>query len=343
MKPHYLELLKQVKDEHEREKSYTKNSRVLIIDGTNTYLRVFSANPALNDNGEHVGGIYGFINTLKNIVNLINPTRVIIVFDGKGGSQRRKKMYSNYKQGRALKSKLNRVLDLDISDEQRLLRMEFARLLNYLECLPITVLSYDYVEADDVIAYITTNCLSEDIVIYSNDKDYFQLINDRVSVYFPAKSKLYKKQDIIGEYGLLPENFIWNKVILGDRSDNVTGVKGIGETKFNTAFTFLKERVYSLDEFKNALTEYDNKIINKVKESIDILTRNYYIMQLADVDISGSTKSKIREIVDGDVQPLNKHKLKNLFIEDRMTGLIKNFELWLSTNFDKLNKYRNEK
>lgn len=343
MKPHYLELLKQVKDDHEREKSYTKNSKVLIIDGTNTYLRVFSANPALNDNGEHVGGVYGFINTLKTIMNLINPTRVIIVFDGKGGSQRRKKMYSGYKQGRALKSKLNRVLDLDIPDEQRILRMQFARLLDYLECLPVTVLSYDYVEADDVIAYITTSCLSEQVVIYSNDKDYFQLINDNVSVYFPAKSKLYKRQDIIDEYGILPENFIWNKVILGDRSDNVSGVKGIGETKFNAAFTFLKERIYSLDEFKTALTEHDNKIINTVKESIDILIRNYYIMQLADVQISGNTKSKIREILDGDIQPLNKYRLKKLFLDDKMGGLIKNFELWLSTNFDKLNKYRNDK
>lgn len=342
MKAKYAELLKQVEQEHANGTSLSKNSKVLIIDGTNTYFRTFSASPALNDNGEHVGGFYGFINTLKNIIKTINPTRVIIVFDGKGGSQKRKKAYGNYKQGRAIKNKLNRVLELDISDEQQLLRKQFARLIEYLDCLPVTILSYDYVEADDVIAFITTSCLKENVVIYSNDKDYYQLINDRVSVYFPAKTKLYTSSDIVDEFGILPQNFIWYKVILGDKSDNVKGVQGIGKTKFDTAFKFLSSKPYELDEFKEALNEYDNKIINRVKNSIDILDRNYYIMQLFDVDISANTKSRIREIIDNDTPTLNKHKLKKLMIEDRLNSLIQNFEIWLSNSFDKLHNYRNK-
>lgn len=342
MNSKYAELLKQVENEHANGTSLSKNSKVLIIDGTNTYFRTFSASPALNDNGEHVGGFYGFINTLKNIIKTINPTRVIIVFDGKGGSQKRKKAYSGYKQGRAIKNKLNRVLELDISDEQQLLRKQFARLIEYLECLPITILSYDYVEADDVIAFITTMCLKENVVIYSNDKDYFQLINDRTSVYFPAKTKLYTPSDIVSEFGILPENFIWYKVILGDKSDNVKGIQGVGKTKFDNSFKFLSDTPYSLDEFKLALNEHDNKVINRVKNSIDILDRNYYIMQLFDVDISASAKSKIREIVDNDTPSLNKHRLKKLMIEDRLNSLIQNFELWLSTTFDKLHNYRNK-
>lgn len=342
MKAKYAELLKQVEQEHANGTSLSKNSKVLIIDGTNTYFRTFSASPALNDNGEHVGGFYGFINTLKNIIKTINPTRVIIVFDGKGGSQKRKKAYANYKQGRAIKNKLNRVLELDISDEQQLLRKQFARLIEYLDCLPVTILSYDYVEADDVIAFITTSCLKENVVIYSNDKDYYQLINDNVSVYFPAKTKLYTSSDIVDEFGILPQNFIWYKVILGDKSDNVKGVQGIGKTKFDTAFKFLSSKPYELDEFKEALNEYDDKIINRVKNSIDILDRNYYIMQLFDVDISANTKSRIREIIDNDTPTLNKHKLKKLMIEDRLNSLIQNFEIWLSSSFDKLHNYRNK-
>ena len=341
MNAKYAELLRQVKEEHANNSALSKNSKVLIIDGTNTYFRTFSASPALNDNGEHVGGYYGFINMIKNVIKSISPTRVIIVFDGKGGSQRRKKAYTGYKQGRAIKSKLNRVLDLDIGDEQKLLKLQFIKLLEYLECLPITVMSYDNVEADDVIAFITTQCLKEKVIIYSNDKDYFQLIDDRVSVYFPAKNKMYAKQDMIDEFKILPENFIWYKVILGDKSDNIKGINGIGKTKFDSNFGFLLDNIYDIDSFKEKVTELDSKTLNRVKESFDIVERNHYIMQLSDVDISGSTKSKIMQLLDSEIPQLNRYKLKKMMSDDGLNSLIKNFEMWISNSFDKLNNYRN--
>jgi DNA polymerase-1 len=342
MNPKYADLLKQVELEHLENAAFTKNSKILIVDGTNTYFRTFSASPALNDNGEHVGGFYGFINVLKNTINSINPSRVIIVFDGKGGSQRRKKAYSNYKEGRAIKNRLNRVLDMDLDSEQQLLRYQFVKLLEYLSFLPVTVMSYDHVEADDVIAYITTNCAPEKVVIYSNDKDYFQLINDRVSVYFPAKHKMYTKEDIKSEYGILPENFIWFKAIMGDKSDNVKGVHGIGITKFNSNFKFLLEDIYNKEQFKEKLNEYESKTINKAKESLDIIDRNYYIMQLSDVDISGTTKLKIADLFNSEIPAFNRFKLKKMMSDDKLNTLIKNFELWASTHFDKLNNYRNK-
>lgn len=342
MNQKYAELLKQIKNEHAEQSSLNKNSKVLIIDGMNAYIRAFSGSPALNDNGEHVGGVYGFMNTLKSIINLIHPTRVIIVFDGKGGSLKRKKIYANYKEGRAIKKKLNRVLESDVSDEQKLFKLQFIRLLEYLDCLPVTIMSYDHVEADDVIAYMATQCLKENVIIYSNDKDYFQLINDKVSVYFPAKSKMYTPASLTEEYNLLPENFIWQKIIVGDKSDNIKGIKGIGINKFNSSFSFLNQKSYNLDEFKNTLNDIDDKVINKVKQSLDIIDRNYYIIQLFDVDISVNIKMKISSILDGDIQPFNKIHLKKLMIEDRLESLIKNYEFWISTHFDKLNNYRNK-
>lgn len=342
MNPKYAELLKQIRNDHAKQATLNKNSKVLIIDGMNAYVRAFSGSPALNDNGEHVGGVYGFMNTLKSIINLIHPTRVIIVFDGKGGSQKRKQMYSNYKEGRAIKKKLNRVLESDVNEEQRSFKLQFMRLLEYLDCLPVTILSYDHVEADDVIAYMATQCLKEEVIIYSNDKDYFQLINDRVSVYFPIKSKLYTKSSLIEEYKILPENFVWQKVIVGDKSDNIKGIKGVGIGKFNSTFSFLNDRPYNLEEFKSIINDIDDKVINKVKESLDIVDRNYYIIQLFDVDIGGSIKTKISTILNEDVQAFDKIHLKKLMIEDRIESLIKNYEFWVSTHFDKLNNYRNK-
>ena len=99
-----------------------RDEKVLIIDGLNNFLRCFSAISTLNDEGEPVGGLTGFLLSLGAAIRLHNPTRCIIVFDGEGGSQRRRKVYSGYKEGRMFKSKLNRQLVSEGIDEQASLR-----------------------------------------------------------------------------------------------------------------------------------------------------------------------------------------------------------------------------
>ncbi len=105
----YAELLKEVKKEHLEVKEEHLNDKVLIVDGLNQFIRVFGAVPALNDDGNHCGGITGFLLSTAATIRIIKPTRVIVVFDGKGGSQRRKEKYSAYKQGRTGLTKINRV------------------------------------------------------------------------------------------------------------------------------------------------------------------------------------------------------------------------------------------
>lgn len=342
MKSKYVDLLNEVLHEHKTSAAIHKNSNVLLVDGLNVFLRAFSANPALNANGEPVGGYYGFLLSLKNSIKLLNPSRVIIVFDGKGGSQKRRKLYSGYKQGKAIKKKLNRAIELTDNEEQQSLRVQFTKLLDYLELLPVTVLSYDNVEADDVISYIAKELCKEKVVIYSNDRDYFQLIDDNISVYFPAKSRVYSKESIIEEYKILPENFIFYKVLMGDVSDNIKGIKGIGVGKFNSHFTFLNDTVYSLDSFIETCNNSDNKYHKKIIDDIDLLKRNYYIMQLLEVDISGDTKSKIRNIFTAPINEFNRFKLKKMMADDMLNGLIVNFEFWISNTFDKINSLRDK-
>ena len=83
------------------------NDHVLLIDGLNTFIRAFSVNPSLNEDGSHVGGLVGFLKSVRFAVNKFKPTRCSIVFDGKGGSKRRRKIYPEYKSNRKVKSKLN--------------------------------------------------------------------------------------------------------------------------------------------------------------------------------------------------------------------------------------------
>ena len=84
------------------------NDHVLVVDGFNTFIRAFSVNPSLNEDGSHVGGLVGFLKSIRFTINKLKPTRCVIVFDGKGGSNRRRKIYPEYKQNRRTKYRVTK-------------------------------------------------------------------------------------------------------------------------------------------------------------------------------------------------------------------------------------------
>ncbi len=88
----FISFLDQVKDEEPKSLTHL-NDRVLIVDGLNTFIRAFAVNPALNEDGLHIGGMMGFLKSLRYTSDILKPSRVIVVFDGKNGSGRRQKIY----------------------------------------------------------------------------------------------------------------------------------------------------------------------------------------------------------------------------------------------------------
>ena len=133
----------------------TLNSDVLLVDGLNCFFRSFMAVPSMNDNGLHVGGIAGFLQSVGYASKLLNPTRIVIVFDGTGGSMKRRKIYPEYKNRRKTNLKYNRSYEELNSEEQedRNLQNQLLRVVGYLDTLPVTVMRADHIEADDTIAY----------------------------------------------------------------------------------------------------------------------------------------------------------------------------------------------
>ena len=128
------------------------NDKVMIVDGLNLFIRCFGAVPTLNDNGEHVGGITGCLLSLGALIRNNKPTRVLVVFDGKGGSTRRKKMYKGYKEGRTGLTKVNRLVGYeDLEDQAESMKRNFNGLIKYLELLPVDLCYIDYIEADDML------------------------------------------------------------------------------------------------------------------------------------------------------------------------------------------------
>ena len=185
----YLSILEQIKNDGGRIEHNNPDDKVLIIDGLNTFIRVFSVVPITNDDGAHVGGIIGFLKSIGFAIKMHNPTRCIIVFDGEGGSDRRRKLFPDYKAKRRTKIRLNRAYDWNTpEDEHQSMLFQMSRLVEYLQLLPLTIISANHMEADDAIGYITKQILTESkITIMSTDKDFLQLVDDRVSVYSPIK------------------------------------------------------------------------------------------------------------------------------------------------------------
>ena len=321
-----------------------KNSRILLIDGLNTFIRSFAVNPSSNDDGVHIGGMTGFLQSIGYAIRNIRPTRVIICWDGKGGSTRRRKMFPDYKANRRVRTRLTRMSNYgNVGDEQIAMGQQIRRLTQYLETLPVKVLATENIEADDAIAYICEQIYPESQkFIMSTDKDYLQLVNDKVQVWSPTKKKFYFQETILEEFGVPANNFLEYRTLLGDSSDNIPGIKGTGlkTLQKRLPIIFGDKKITIDDILKQAEdNKSDAKILATIAESGDILRLNYKLMQLREVDISGHAKSSILDIVRRPIQRLNKPKFLTMFLEDKINSTMKNPEFWLQDTWRSLDSY----
>ena len=340
----YLSFLDQTKDDTHKAVNHL-NDRVLIVDGLNTFIRSFAVNPSLNDDGLHIGGLVGFLKSIRYSSDVLKPSRVIIVFDGKGGSNRRRKLYPEYKANRKVKSKLNRNVDWGTApaDEQQSMKQQMGRLIQYLEQLPLTIVSVDGIEADDSMAYISQQLLPKsDCILMSTDKDFLQLVDDRVKVWSPTKKKLYNKQAIFEEYGIHSHNILTYRILDGDKSDNIAGIKGAGiKTLKKFCPQFSSEEKFTAKDLLEFVNNSDSKIklLENIKNSSKLIKRNYLLMQLNNVDIPNHTKMKIQGAVNGDIPQLIKYKFQTMFLQDKLSAQIRNFDNWVM-EFTRLDRYR---
>ncbi|MBT4207978.1 hypothetical protein HOE22_06495 [Candidatus Woesearchaeota archaeon] len=341
----YLSILDEIK-KHGGEEGNTENpnENILLVDGLNLFIRCFSVIPTTNTNGVHVGGISGFLKSLGYAIKLLSPTRTIIVFDGKGGSTRRRKLFPDYKAQRKTKIRLNRSDSFEnLDDERQSMMMQLSRTAEYLETLPVTIISVDNIEADDAMAYIAKQLLPEsNHVIMSTDKDFLQLVNDKISVWSPTKKKLYKPDNLKEEYEISANNFLTYRLLEGDKSDNIPGVMGVGlKTAIKRFPQLLDENVdVSIgDLLKTASDNKGIKIYDNVTNSEDKLRLNYKLMQLDEVDISGQVKLKINNIVNGKITETAKMNFQKMYIQDQMQHTIPNLESWFTQCWSKLNRF----
>ena len=348
MKELYKNILDSVETDRTQNINRHKNSRVLIIDVLNTFIRCWTSTPTLNENGDHVGGAIGTLKSIGYAIRQVEPTRVIVTFDGKGGSKNRKKIYGEYKANRA-KSKLriNRAYNemMNEEEERESMKRQYVWLMDMLSYLPVTTMIYDGVEADDTMAYITTNLLKEDeqAVIMSTDKDFLQLVDEKTIVWSPTKKKIYNQNRIKEEFGMDSKNLLLYRVLDGDSSDNIPGVYGCGiKTILKRYPEVAEDKEITLDEFfqlteqKVEETKGKIKIYNDILESKDQILMNEKLMQLKDVDISGTIKMNILDRFKEEIKPLNKINFLKITLKYKVANNFGDINDWLKRTFGNL-------
>jgi len=348
MKKLYKNILDSVETDRENNINRHKNSRVLIIDGLNTFIRCWSSIPTMNEDGDHIGGVTGALKSIGYAIRQTQPTRVVVVFDGQGGSKRRKKVFGGYKAQRDKnKLRVNRAYAdlMNDEDERESMKRQFVWLNEMLHGLPLTTMIYDGVEADDIMAYITTNILKEDeqAVIMSTDKDFLQLVNDTTIVWSPTKKKMYNTTMVKEEFGIESKNLLLYRVLDGDKSDNIPGVYGCGIKTLVKRFPEItEEKKLSVDDLLELAEEKVKETKGKIKIYKDIIKSkrqillNEDLMQLDDVDISGQIKMKTLDRFNEPIQPLNKMSFMKILLKYKSLGSFGDINDWLKTTFGNL-------
>ena len=350
MKQVIKKTIKEVKNINDEPLIYT-----LLVDGNNL-MKISSVDKRMNGKGEEYGIVFQFLWQLHKLLQVKDYNFVYVMLDGEKSGQLRYNFYQDYKANRdknyelsGSKSEYDKQIDayvkkvLDYSrnkhKQQETVRGEteeesFERqkliLKQILEELFVRVCEYDEVEGDDLIAHYVKNKKSnERVVIVSGDRDLTQLINDEVCVYIPSLKKYISPKNHIQELGYTHENVLIKKILCGDSSDNIKGIKGMGDKTFFSLFPDAKTKKYTLDDIfvetkKNIEERLKNKqkplqvtenILNKVtlgSQGDKIYEINDKIINLSNPLLTKEAKEELDNIMYAPLDPEGRD-LKNIY------------------------------
>lgn len=240
--------------------------KLLIIDLSNFIFRAYYGVGPLSSKDNHpTGAIFGVANMIINMVQSINPTHILIAVDSNSRKER-KNLYEDYKSNRN-----------EIPEE---LKMQIPIINEMLKIMNFCCVEYEGYEADDVIGTACkNNNVFDFIYIASGDKDLMQLVNENVFVYDSMKNKIYNEKGVIEKFGIKPSQIVDYLALIGDKSDNIPGVKGIGPKSaisLLTEYNDLENIYLSLNNIKSKSTkeklENEKSIANLSKELATIKT-----------------------------------------------------------------------
>ncbi len=273
-------------------------SRLLLLDGHSLAYRAFFALPAENfstKTGQHTNAVYGFTSMLINVLRDEEPTHVAVAFDVSRDTFRSKE-YADYKAGRS-------ATPSEFSGQLPLLR-------EVLDALKIRHIEMPGFEADDIIATLTTSATAAgmEVVICSGDRDAFQLVTDDVTLLYPVRgvSEVWRMDParVLEKYGVPPERYSDLAALVGESSDNLPGIPGVGPktaAKWITQYDGLTGIVAHVDQI-------GGKVGDALRANLEQVLRNRRLNQLvrdldtgvslADLERGMWDREKVHEVFD---------------------------------------------
>ena len=271
---------------------------ILLCDMMNVFTRAYSVDPSMSSHAYQIGGVTGTLKTVARLCRELNPSRIIVAWEG-GGSTARRKLYSEYKTNRK-QGKLNRFYEDDIPDTEENKVQQVQILVGILKYLPICQVYVQDAEGDDVISHLCRRFRNEKKIIASSDRDFYQLLDDNTEIYSLHKKKIVRTNDIKDEFNISPQNFALAKCLCGDTSDNIPGIKGLGFKTVAKKFPILcEDRAIRVDElvlYAHALK--DEKIFKNVVENEQTIRRNWNLIYLDSGILSNYQIQKIDGMID---------------------------------------------
>jgi len=331
--------------EHGEEPQLKRHDKVLILDGLNLFFRNFAMMNMVNPDGVHIGGLGGFFRSLGAMIRQTNPTSVYVVFDGAGSTVNRKNLLSEYKGTRNLQRITNWEAFDSLEDEHDSKVDQIVRIIQYLKLLPVKTTILDKVEADDIIAVLAEKLVEKHnstCFIVSSDKDFLQLVTDKIILYRPMEKEYYTPKVVEEKLGLLPENFILYKTLLGDNSDNIPGIKGLGAKGIFKKFPELKTQSLTLDDIFEISTRKfkDHVVYSRIIQDQARIETSYKVMDLSVPMIDDKGKDHINKLISEDIPELRSDLFIQLYNEDKLGGMIRNLENWIRDIFEQFKGYK---
>ena len=312
---------------------------VLLVDGDNLLTIGFFGLKNHFHKGNHIGAQYHFINTLRRLIDVHRLDKVVVFWDGEEGSSSRKKFYSHYKENR--KSRIRTEEEMGAYSSQR------NRVKQYLEELFIRQGEYDFCESDDSIAYYTQKS-NENTLIYSSDGDLTQLVSERTQLLNPSHNRIYNLNDmfVYDHEEILIQNIKLVKIMCGDPSDNIAGIKNLGVRRLITLVPEIKTQPLTLENLKdkfNILFEQDrhNNLIKNLMTGVTkhgVLGEEFYnvnkrIVSLDEPFLTEESITSIKSLMNDIMDPEGrsyKNTMKMMMEDGIFLLLPKSDDAWIN-------------
>ena len=311
-------------------------TRTLLVDGNYLLKRSFhGAKDVYTKSFGHIGGLYSFLTTVRKMIKDHMINKVIIFFDGEGGGIYRHRIDMAYKANRKSKEWTKKIemnaseLRREKAKDESILKQK-KRIQAYAEELFLRQIEVDDIEADDLIAeYCLEHNNKEEIFIYSNDRDFAQLLDLNITILFPNISQPVNKTNYMMHFNHHYSNALLMKIICGDVSDNVSGIKGMGEDTLLKHVPELKFKTFSVkevckraDEINKERGENKKKPLKALEtlispEGVERLKTNFLLVNLRKPMLNEQAEEELLQLeIPLSPEDRGSKNLYNMMLED---------------------------